>query len=818
MNKQWLFPKMLWIQFILVTQIFAQIEFNSHTITGGELAVDGTESAIGADLDNDGDIDIISVSGYLSDYKITWHENIGDRYFNSHILIDKYAKLIYTTDIDSDGDVDILASSSKSILWFENDGNAQFTIDTLIANANSYSSICATDMDNDGDMDIIAASCPYNIGTLKYHNRIVWHENDGNESFTSHTIITMNNLKGSWSICVADLDGDKDMDVVSASTSNLETEDKINWYENMDNAIFNKHTITTDNGGFHSIKIEDLDSDGNEDILVASFYKIIWYKNDGNACFNIPAIITSTKGIRAIDVSDLDNDGDMDVLSAYHDNSIICNENDGKMCFNYDTLVTNTGYNYTKSINVADLDNDGDKDLFSAASFSYKYGEIAWYENDGKEQFHTVSIATGANGAESVYAADMDNDGDIDVLSAARYADKVFWYENDGNERFIAQTITSDIENALYVNAADLDNDGDMDVISASPSEIYWFENDGYMGFNVHTLATNTSSHLYMSDIDNDGDMDVVSTYGSYDIVWFENDGNAFFSSHYISKNNNYVPSIFAADMDRDGDMDVLYSSSKDEIVWCENNGVEIFTPHVITNNADNIDLIFTADLDSDGDMDVLSTFYHSDNYDGKIVWYENNGNEHFKSHIIATTGHTISSIYAVDIDNDKAIDILTTSSSNNTVILFENDGAEHFIDHVITTDADGARSVYAADVDSDGDLDVLSASAEDGKIAWYENLIQLPAYLPIQNNLYQNYPNPFNTSTNISFDVKETDHVTLKIFDILGRSVATLVDENSKRRNYKIEFDASNMASGIYFYQIQIGDYTTTKKMLLTR
>jgi parallel beta-helix repeat protein len=91
----------------------------------------------------------------------------------------------------------------------------------------------------------------------------------------------------------------------------------------------------------------------------------------------------------------------------------------------------------------------------------------------------------------------------------------------------------------------------------------------------------------------------------------------------------------------------------------------------------------------------------------------------------------------------------------------------------------------------------------------------QLPN-LPSQMRLDQNYPNPFNPSTQIKFAVKKTSYVTLKVYDILGRLVATLVEQNMLAGNYNVEFHAKNMASGTYMYQIQIGDYMVTKKMSL--
>jgi hypothetical protein len=83
---------------------------------------------------------------------------------------------------------------------------------------------------------------------------------------------------------------------------------------------------------------------------------------------------------------------------------------------------------------------------------------------------------------------------------------------------------------------------------------------------------------------------------------------------------------------------------------------------------------------------------------------------------------------------------------------------------------------------------------------------------------LKQNYPNPFNPTTIIKFSVPRTQHVTLKVFDLLGREVATLMDEKKSAGIYRAEFNASFLPSGIYMYRIQAGTYSSTKKMILLR
>lgn len=89
---------------------------------------------------------------------------------------------------------------------------------------------------------------------------------------------------------------------------------------------------------------------------------------------------------------------------------------------------------------------------------------------------------------------------------------------------------------------------------------------------------------------------------------------------------------------------------------------------------------------------------------------------------------------------------------------------------------------------------------------------------VPADFALLQNYPNPFNPSTQITFSLPERSNVTLKIFDILGKEIATLVNETKSAGTYNVNFDASKLSSGVYIYSIQAGDFAESRKMLLMK
>ena len=89
---------------------------------------------------------------------------------------------------------------------------------------------------------------------------------------------------------------------------------------------------------------------------------------------------------------------------------------------------------------------------------------------------------------------------------------------------------------------------------------------------------------------------------------------------------------------------------------------------------------------------------------------------------------------------------------------------------------------------------------------------------LPTVYSLQQNYPNPFNPVTQIKYSIAKDELVTLKVYDVLGNEIATLVNTQQQPGSYEISWDASNFASGIYFYQLKAGNFNAIKKMILIK
>ena len=374
------------------------------------------------------------------------------------------------------------------------------------------------------------------------------------------------------------------------------------------------------------------------------------------------------------------------------------------------------------SVYAADVDGDGDLDALSASDNN---DTVAWYENNGNGTYTPHNVTTSAIEVCSVYAVDVDGDGDADALSASYGDDAISWYENDGSQNFTKHDITNTAVGANNVYAADVDGDGDIDALSASNDDntVAWYENDGAQNFTKHVITNSADCAMNVQavDMDGDGDMDALTaSYGDNTIAWYENDGNQNFTKRDISTTAFTAIYAYAADMDGDGDMDALAALGEyGRVVWYENNGSQYFSARDITTNSPYASGVYASDVDGDGDMDALSSSYADDT----VSWYENDGNENFTKRDISVGAGGVIGVYAADMDGDGDIDPMSASYFSNEITLYENrtihQSAVFPQQTVISSEASSSHSISVHDLDGDGDIDVVSGGED---VLWHEN------------------------------------------------------------------------------------------------
>ncbi len=769
---------------------------NFGSINTISTSVEELECIFSADLDGDGDNDVLSASS--DDNKIAWYENIdGSGNFGPQQLISwpvAGASSVFSIDIDGDGDNDVISAGDgdETIAWYENlDGTGNFGAAQSLETDTPYAtSVFSRDMDGDGDNDILIAG-------LSNGSTIAWYENtDGLGNFGPQQVIT------NWAVSVksvfsVDLDGDGDNDVLAASSG----DDQVTWYENLDGeGEFDgyENVISYDADGASCVYSIDIDGDGDNDVLSASYSddKISLYENtDGSGNFGPQInITTGANGAKSVFCADIGGDGDPDVLSAsYSDSKIAWYENaDGLGSFNSQYIIIGNAP-YPRSVFSIDLDGDNDNDILSASAGDHK---IAWYENtDGLGTFYQHWITSDAQGASSVFSIDIDNDGDNDVLSSSEIDNKIAWYENiDGMGNFSQeQIITSNAFGARCVFSADIDGDEDNDVLSASDNwivgeedKIAWYENlDGSGDFGpeqeIYFSSSARPRSVFCADLDQDGDSDVVCAPCHHSsIAWFENlDGHGIFGPiSYLTTDLFNPTSVFCTDLDNDEDIDVI-SSSKYSIAWFEQANGYICAEQIVTREADDAECVFCADIDGDGDNDVLSASgFGYEMEDQKIAWNDNLNGEGYE-----------------------------------------------WQQYLISNDAYRPTSIFSADLDGDGDYDVISASS-GGIIAWYRNegLVgvnenNFSTVIPESFEICSVYPNPFNPTTTIEIGLPVSSYLTVSIYNMLGQEVASLFSGHQQTGFHSFTFDGSDHASGIYFARAAVkGKMDVVRKIVFLK
>lgn len=369
------------------------------------------------------------------------------------------------------------------------------------------------------------------------------------------------------------------------------------------------------------------------------------------------------------------------------------------------------------------------------------------------------NLVPGVSGWAS-YPADMDGDGDMDVVWGENPGNKdLYWFDNDGKENFTTKTITGNPlnENMRKIQAADIDSDGDMDILGTTygvGQKIIWYENDGSQNFTFHgnLEVVGNSRDVQAVDMDGDGDMDILATssHTNGTVYWYRNDGSQNFQRIQIVNNVNSNYSAYAVDLDNDGDMDVVnvknIGGNNFNIYWQENNGSQNFTSHALSQTLAFLRDVNAVDIDDDGDMDMIAAF------SGRVAILTNDGSQNFTLATVSGPAGETFSVSSGDMDGDGDIDLLSANRAAHTFDWYENDGAQNFTHHNIYTNPNPQpsgndymyenRFIYPVDMDGDGDLDVVGNGTHANGVAWYEFTTTYT---------YNNTWTPINPSGNIT-------------------------------------------------------------------
>ncbi|MFC2089056.1 FG-GAP-like repeat-containing protein, partial [Calditrichota bacterium] len=377
------------------------------------------------------------------------------------------------------------------------------------------------------------------------------------------------------------------------------------------------------------------------------------------------------------------------------------------------------------------------------------------------------------------------------------------------------------------VDMADLNGDTYPDIFMANhngPNKIYFNNGDGSFTIGAQNIGS-AGEHpqtIQLSDVDRDGDKDAYIYNSSAPNRIWENDGNGFFTMRNIDYGGNNSGKQFLADFNSDNYPDLFVSMRTGPAQIWMNDGTGNITNsgHTLGGGGEAIDC---KDVDGDNDTDIVVAAG-----DEIIVWLNQNNTGTFLSGFTFGEGATECKLFDADLDGDFD---LVTGHFENGCKLWINDGTGSF--NSIATSFDGLRAfrIECGKLDADDDYDILlGLEPGSGGIAIYFNESAINGIDEKQSGLYandykllQNYPNPFNPSTNIEYNLSEASSVILKIYNVLGKEIKILVNENQVKGYNKIVWDGkdnfgNNVGSGVYYYYLLTEYSYESNKMLLLR
>ncbi|NUO17820.1 VCBS repeat-containing protein, partial [bacterium] len=449
--------------------------------------------------------------------------------------------------------------------------------------------------------------------------------------------------------------------------------------------------------------------------------------------------------------------------------------------------------------------------------------------------FGVITVTEELFGCMSAVPADMDEDGDMDVVAAGMFSDKVVWYENNGTWAYIPHVIVENWDGARAVAVGDIDDDGDLDVAAVAQfaDQLVWFRQNASGTFTTFVIANNYDGarDVLIVDLDRDGDKDLVTAACDVnDISWWRNNGSETFTRVVVDNNFVGARTVEVADIGNDNDWDILASAYEGGMLaWYSNGGGMVYTRHVLLENVYGASYINAARLNADNVLDI----YFCVAQDALIGWIDGATQEF---NYVTSLVPFPREMDAIDMDDDNRADLLLAANENQEISWWRNTD-NRFYRNPITTTLIQASVVKGGDFDSDGDTDVLGAGEGTIKI-WLSSLAEdihgaelaLPQdnggtdqpysqhVVPLNYELSSNYPNPFNPMTQIRFGLPEAQSVKLTVYDVTGREVARLADGAFGAGFHTVTFDASNLASGLYLYRIEAGEFVSSRKMILMK
>ncbi len=606
---------------------------------------DKTKAIALADFDGDGDLDLAlgndagrqdrlylnDGTGRYSDATTTWMPTESDD-----------TPAVAAADLDADGDLDlVLGGATRPVRLYINNGNRTF-VDTTsgrVPNLSQWwpyvSSFAIGDVDQDADLDLVIGSFCQTMLLL----------NNGTATFTDATATLLPGGR-TWltsAVLLGDIDGDRDLDLFLATAeSSGRGQDQLLINQGPSGYTDGTSLLPFDDAATASAVFADVDADGDLDLAAANGIGLNQLNiNDGTGRFfdaTAPRLDRLFDTTLSLATADMDGDGDLDIVfgndtyKGLLPRTRLC-INDGSGVFTNWTAIGGDAH----ALAAGDVDGDGDLDLAIGQDGWYcvygpSYGQNSLMLNDGTGGFVPASsgqLPAICDNTRSVAFGDVDRDGDLDLV-VGNYYEQDRLLCNDGTGTFTDATTTHmpvDVQETSFATFGDVDRDGDLDLVLGANGyvarAIRLYLNDGTGVFSDATATrmpaiASLTCDGELGDVDSDGDLDIVLCNARTDRIYL-NDGAGTFSvagPAALPPARGSPMSMALGDLDDDGDLDIVRATWTKTYIYL-NDGTGVYqdaTDTLLGDHNDGTTGVALGDFDGDGDLDITVGNFNTHN------------------------------------------------------------------------------------------------------------------------------------------------------------------------------------------------------------
>lgn len=514
----------------------------------------------------------------------------------------------------------------------------------------------------------------------------------------------------------------------------------------------------------------NMDDDPEAEIVINIGYTVQAFNMDGSPVAGWPKTVSSYALEGSPAFGDIDGDGFGEIVVTNHGLTsggyIYAYKRDGTAVSGF---PINHGYS-TRTPVLADVNNDGKMEII-VNKRTYPTGQVYIYKYDGTI-LSGWPKTIGSVPASSAAVGDIDGDNVPEIIMEAYYGLYAWKISGDSIQGFPFMMPNSDVNSYSSPVLADINGDGFREIV-----------------FGTH--VSGGGGYVY-----------VIKKDGTVQTGWPKSVSNWIYGPPavgYIDADNNLDIAV--------GDQ-VMSATPVDMVNAWDKNGNPLPGFPIGPFNAINCQIVL-ADIDGDNLTELIfdDNTYSSSTGLGQYLAYNHNGTpvSGWPLQTLGTTFFTTPCF--TDINRDGILDMIgtgiegTSPNQFTNVYLWNTGQPYHYSKNYIPMWQFNPRhnGVY-------GDIPPIVGIQETTK------------NLPEKCELMQNYPNPFNPVTNIKYSIVKNSFVTLKVYDVLGKEITTLINEYRKAGTYEIRFDGSKLSSGLYFYRINSGDFSETKIMTLIK